>query len=344
MSLLDYWHPVSRSRDLRPDCATGIKLAGQSIALFRTGDGSLGAVEDMCVHRRMKLSLGKVRDRRLVCPYHGWSFTREGQGKSPSTPHMYACVKSYECTEVHGAIWLKGAGSTQKVPDLTMPAWKPVGVVFNKIKAPLELVIDNFSEVEHTVATHPHFGFDPDQASQAVVQIDSDEDSVTVRNQGPAKMPPLVTRLLAWVWPGDHFHSNYTFRFDPPRSSVTHFWTDPGTGCERMAKYHLFHYFVPEDEKNTQIVTFGFLSSKWPLFPQLGKHLGWFVRQKIASTVGEDAQILENLADDSTHMEGMKLSRFDRVLGMTRVRTRRIYYGETQTENPCTATIALQET
>lgn len=344
MSLLDYWHPVLRSRDLCLDCATGIKLAGRSIALFRTADGSLGAVEDKCVHRRMKLSLGKVRDRKLVCPYHGWSFTGEGQGKSPSTPHMYACITSYQCAELHGVIWLQGSGSGQQLPDLAMPGWTPVGVVFNKIKAPLELVIDNFSEVEHTVATHPHFGFDPDLASQAVVQIESDEDSITVHNEGPAKMPPLMTRMLAWVRPGDHFHSNYIFRFDPPRSSVTHYWTDPGTARERMAKYHLFHYFVPEDQKITQIVTFGFLSSKWSLFPQLGKRMGWFVRQKIGSTVGEDAVILENLADDSTHLEGMKLSRFDRVLGMTRLRTRRIYYGEKQTETPCTMSGALHET
>ena len=75
-------------------------------------------------------------------------------------------------------------------------------------------------------------------------------------------------------------------------------------------------------------MTFGFFQSRWPLFPQIGQCFSWFVRRKIRATVDEDALILENLADNSTNIEGMKLSRFDRVLGLTRERIRRIYYGE----------------
>ena len=64
-----------------------------------------------------------------------------------------------------------------------------------------------------------------------------------------------------------------------------------------MSKYHLFHYFVPEDEANTLVVTFGFFQSRWPLFPYYGPYLGRFIRRKIWTTVDEDARILENLAD-----------------------------------------------
>jgi phenylpropionate dioxygenase-like ring-hydroxylating dioxygenase large terminal subunit len=327
MSVLDHWHPVLKTSDLARGCVRGVKLSGYSIAVFRTMDGELGAIEDKCVHRRMKLSLGTIEDDRLVCRYHGWSFESNGQGRSPATPYMHACIASFDCGDANGAIWIKRPGTDQPLPRLAIEGWKAVGVVINRIKAPLQLVIDNFSEVEHTVAAHPDFGFDARTAGKVVVQMDLSDDSITVRNQGPAKMPPAGTRVLAWVRPGDQFHSNYTFRFDPPRSSVSHFWTNPATGLERMSKYHLFHYFVPEDEKNTQIVTFGFFQSRWPLFAHIGQHVGWFVRHKIEATVNEDALILENLADDSTHLDGMKLSRFDRVLGLTRERIQRIYYG-----------------
>jgi phenylpropionate dioxygenase-like ring-hydroxylating dioxygenase large terminal subunit len=327
MSGLDFWHPVLETSDVGRGCVKGIKLAGHSLAVFRAANGQLGAMEDRCVHRRMKLSAGKVEGDRLVCSYHGWSFTTDGQGRSPSTPYMHACVDSLECADAHGAIWIKRPGLAQPLPALGIEGWEPAGIVINRIQVPLELVIDNFSEVEHTVAAHPDFGFDATQAGKVALQIESGDDWVTVRNEGPAKMPPMTTRVMAFVRPGDQFHSNYTFRFDPPRSSVSHYWTSPA-GRERMSKYHLFHYFVPEDEANTLVVTFGFFQSRWPLFPHYGQYLGRFIRRKIRSTVDEDARILENLADRSTLLDGMKLSRFDRVLGMTRERIRRVYRGE----------------
>ena len=135
----------------------------------------------------------------------------------------------------------------------------------------------------------------------------------------------MVTRLLAWTWTGDAFHSDYTFRFDPPCSSVTHYWTNPRTGRERMAKYHLDHYFVPVDDRRSMVLTFGHRHSRWPVPRALTQRMSRFVRRKIKSTIDEDAWLLRNMADYETSLEGMKLSRFDRVLGLTRERMAAIY-------------------
>ena len=328
MSMLSFWHPVLVSGDLATGHVVGLKVAGRSLAMFRTDAGRVGAVDDQCAHRRMKLSFGKVEGGRLVCPYHGWSFGRGGDGESPSAPKMHACVVSYDCAETSGAIWVKARGSDQPLPKFAMDGWNFVGAVFNKVRAPLQLVIDNFSEIEHTVTTHPDFGIDRAQASQAILEIESAEDSVTVRNRGPAKMPPLDTRFAVRMRRGDLFHSNYTFRFDPPRSEVTHLWTDPQTGRERMLKYHVIHYFVPQDDTATTVVTFGFLSTKQPLSRFLRWPMAWFFRRKLRRTVEEDAFLLENLADKSSGLAGMKLSRFDPILALTRERLQRIYYGD----------------
>jgi len=327
MSRLDYWHPVLDSRELTAHRPAGIKLADCDIALFRAKNGRLGAIEDKCAHRRMKLSLGRVQRERLVCPYHGWSYDCTGQGESPSAPKLHACVTSYDAAESSGVIWVKSRDSQHALPSLAMDGWDFAGAVFDRVNAPIELVIDNFSEVEHTVTTHPDFGFDPTRAGEAKVEMQPAEDSVTVRNHGPAKMAPLDTRLAVGMRRGDHFHSDYALRFDPPRSSVTHWWTDPRTGRERMLKYHLFHYFVPEDEASTTIVTFGYLKIRWPLFRHFGPQMGWLFRRKVRRTVGEDAFLLENLADKSSGLAGMKLSRFDPILALTRERLQRIYYG-----------------
>jgi vanillate O-demethylase monooxygenase subunit len=227
---------------------------------------------------------------------------------------------------VGSAIWIKADANGENPPTLAMDGWKCVDPVFKRMRAPLELVIDNFSEIEHTVTMHPVFGFDPARAGEAVVELEARDDSITVRNRGPAKKPPLDTRFALALRRGDHFQSNYIFRFDPPRSSVTHLWTNPRTGQERMLKYHVVHYFVPEDEMTTIIVTFGFLKIRWPLFRHLGPQMGRMFRRKLRRTVEEDAFLLENLADKSPDLAGMKLSRFDPILGLTRERLRRIYY------------------
>ena len=327
MAMLDHWHPVLDSRALPAEGVAGVKVAGRTLVLFRGRDGELGAVDDQCAHRRMKLSLGKVQCGRLVCPYHGWSYDEEGRGESPSSTRIHARIESYACAEAAGAIWVRARGSERGLTAPIQDGWDFAGVDVSRIAAPLELVIDNFSEVEHTVTTHPHFGFDGTLAAQTVNQIESSEDAVSVRNHGPAKMPPFDTRIVVGIRRGDHFHSDYTFRFDPPRSSVTHWWTDPTSGRERMLKYHVCHYFVPQDAGATTIVTFGFLKMRWPLARLFVTPAGWLFRRKLRQTVAEDAFLVENLADQSTELAGMTLSRFDSVLAMTRERLRSIYCG-----------------
>lgn len=327
MSRLRYWHPVLVANDLPKDRPVGVRVAARDIVLFRTPGGRVGALEDKCVHRRLKLSVGKVINDKLRCAYHGWSYTPDGHGESPGTPKLYACAKSYACVESHGAIWVRERDADQPPPDLRRgyETWSFVGCVINPIDAPLALLLDNFAEVEHTVTVHPQFGIDIARAHEGVLELETTADGFSARNHGPSKPPPLATRLMVWTWAGDHFHSDYTFRFDPPRSSVTHYWTNPRAGIERMAKYHLYHYFVPVDGAHSMVVTFGHVHSRWPGLNWITQHMGWFVRKKIHSTIDEDAWLLKNLADYDTDIAGMKLSRFDRVLGLTRERLERIY-------------------
>jgi hypothetical protein len=91
-------------------------------------------------------------------------------------------------------------------------------------------------------------------------------------------------------------------------------------------KYHVVHYFVPEDATATTVISFGFLKIGWPVFRHFAGQMSWLFRRKLRQTVDEDAFLVENLADKSPDLAGMKLSRFDPILGLTRERLRRIYY------------------
>ncbi|MBL9026834.1 MAG: aromatic ring-hydroxylating dioxygenase subunit alpha [Myxococcales bacterium] len=72
------WTPVALSKDVR-DEPVGMKLAGTKLVLFRGQDGKVGALVDRCPHRGVALSLGKVKDGCLVCPFHGWRFDTSGR-------------------------------------------------------------------------------------------------------------------------------------------------------------------------------------------------------------------------------------------------------------------------
>ena len=53
----------------------------------------------------------------------------------------------------------------------------------------------------------------------------------------------------------------------------------------------------------------------------------WLIRRKLDHEIRLDVRILEGLADKRSDIEGMKLSRFDRVLGLNRERIEKIYRG-----------------
>src|SRR5262249_5727728 len=149
MAAIDHWHPVLGSNTLRHQ-PVGIQLAGHSIVLFRTDQGRIGALEDRCPHRRMRLSCGVVVNQRLQCRYHGWTFGANGHGESPGTPKLHASAKAYDARERFGAIWVKSHDSAPLFPRFDIDGYYHLCTLFHKAPAPLELVVDNFCEIEHT--------------------------------------------------------------------------------------------------------------------------------------------------------------------------------------------------
>lgn len=54
-------------------------LLNEPVAVVRGEDGAIRALSNVCRHRAMPVLLGKGRARRLVCPYHSWTYDTAGQ-------------------------------------------------------------------------------------------------------------------------------------------------------------------------------------------------------------------------------------------------------------------------
>ncbi|MFO0677533.1 MAG: aromatic ring-hydroxylating dioxygenase subunit alpha [Polyangiaceae bacterium] len=78
------WTPVAFGAHLRKDEARRVVVAGTELVLFRDESGTARALLDRCPHRGVALSLGTVRDGRIECPFHGWTF--DGQGRACHVP------------------------------------------------------------------------------------------------------------------------------------------------------------------------------------------------------------------------------------------------------------------
>lgn len=327
MGMLDHWQPVLLARRLGRE-PVGVVVANTPVAVFRTAAGRVAAISDVCPHRRLKLSVGTVVGDRIQCKYHGWTFDACGNGESPATPKMTACTASFDAHEEHGLVWIKSRDSAPVFPTVEAPGFFPICTLEHLVPAPLELSVDNFNEIEHSATVHDTFGYDLDRLHEVKVQFETSDDAVTVMNAGPTKtLNPAFARLLG-IRKGDTFHDHWTTRFSPVHSVFDHWWTSPDGTREAMVRWRLYIFFVPQDDKTTRVFSVTFAKSRYP-GPAGGLRLfRWLLRREIDREVRSDVSMLHHMADYGTGIEGLKLSRFDKVLGLNRERIARIYRGE----------------
>ncbi|MBC6439420.1 MAG: Rieske 2Fe-2S domain-containing protein [Rhodospirillales bacterium] len=74
------WLCAGRAESIpRPGDYLTYRIGAQPIIVMRQKDGSLKAMSNVCRHRMMKLLNGQGSCRRIVCPYHAWTYDIDGQ-------------------------------------------------------------------------------------------------------------------------------------------------------------------------------------------------------------------------------------------------------------------------
>ena len=77
--MAESFHPVARVSDIPKKQCRSFRVAGSEVMVAHTTDGFY-AVEDLCTHAEAKLSQGRLKGCRIVCPLHGAAFDlRDGQ-------------------------------------------------------------------------------------------------------------------------------------------------------------------------------------------------------------------------------------------------------------------------
>jgi phthalate 4,5-dioxygenase len=83
-----YWHPVAIATDLSDENPVKfVRILGEDLVLFQSKKGELGLLQDRCSHRGASLSYGRVEERGIACPYHGWLYDAKGNClETPAEP------------------------------------------------------------------------------------------------------------------------------------------------------------------------------------------------------------------------------------------------------------------
>lgn len=323
---LSHWHPILRLAELgaRPKA---VMLHGRELVLFRTR-GGVGALGNTCPHRRARLSDGWLEDDKIVCAYHGFCFTKEGAGHSSGTPSMRLAADRYDVAEAWGLIWVRAHdGTSPPLPGLERDGFRHVGTLVHDVDCPLEPLVDNFSEVEHTPTTHALFGYRRDALAELKVQVELTPDTVRVTNEGPQKPLPRLLERMFGLEPGDTFIDDWVVHFSPVHIIYEQWWRG-SDGTPRPDRLHLGVFFVPIDRDETRLVTVLF-SNRAP--SPLDVVVLPLLRAIVDREVKLDRRLCERLADTSADLRGTRLGRFDAPLRELRKRIEAIYRGGRRT-------------
>jgi nitrite reductase (NADH) small subunit len=71
------WVAIGTLDDIPLRGARCVKNGDMTIAIFRTADNKVFAIEDKCPHKNGPLSQGIVHDGCVTCPLHNWVISLE---------------------------------------------------------------------------------------------------------------------------------------------------------------------------------------------------------------------------------------------------------------------------
>jgi nitrite reductase (NADH) small subunit len=89
------WRDIGAEADIPLRGCRKVATPQGDVAVFRTGDGRVFALRDLCPHKKGPLSQGIVHGHAVTCPLHGWVIdlasgkptgADAGKGCSPTVP------------------------------------------------------------------------------------------------------------------------------------------------------------------------------------------------------------------------------------------------------------------
>jgi nitrite reductase (NADH) small subunit len=105
---MNEWIRIAGLEDIPRLGARVVRTANGDIALFRTEDDQVFAVNDRCPHKGGPLSQGIVAGNTVTCPLHGWKIQLDsGEAVAPDV----GCVGRHGVKVEGGVVYLAASAA-----------------------------------------------------------------------------------------------------------------------------------------------------------------------------------------------------------------------------------------
>ena len=97
------WVAILEVGDIPKLGARVVRHGSLDIAVFRTADDEIFALEDRCPHKGGPLSQGIVHGKKVACPMHNWNIELDsGCAVAPDQ----GCAREFPVKVEDGRVWL----------------------------------------------------------------------------------------------------------------------------------------------------------------------------------------------------------------------------------------------
>ena len=97
------WIEIGALSDIPVLGSRVVRTAGGDIAVFRTGDDEVFALDDRCPHKGGPLSQGIVHNKRVTCPLHNFVIElKSGTAVAPDE----GCTRAHPIKVENNTVWL----------------------------------------------------------------------------------------------------------------------------------------------------------------------------------------------------------------------------------------------
>ena len=236
LGLRNYWYPAIAAARVGTKHPVQVSMLGEDLCLFRTADGDVAAIQDVCPHRGARLSEGTCHWQGTVaCPYHGWVYDRHGTNVAvlAEGPDSTVCGQRGTEAKVYPVRVLKGVvftwiGENEPAPieeDVPAEFFDPAVVMYandqiywdTNWEVALENSMDahvNYLHRDHLqsmLASPVHMA--RGAAGAKITYTGNGFKSAVEPPTGP--LPPQDHYPNGWVWPKTRYRRYWAWLFRP---------------------------------------------------------------------------------------------------------------------------------
>lgn len=269
MFIRDAWYVAAWDRDLGNQ-PVPITLLGEDVVLYRQVDGRAAALEDACAHRKLPLSMGRIKGNHIECGYHGLQFNAAGECVhipcSERIPRN-ARVRSYPIELRYGLLWIwMGRPDAADPQDIIQVAhWNEAGWGATSgdsmmVAANYLLVTDNLLDPSHVAWVHPSSFGDAACESTPVEVVATATGVYASRWMYSTEVAPLYRQFVRFAGPCDRLQ-HYEVRF-PSHALVKAVFVPAGSGLSESSHHESvfimdsYNFLTPVDETRTRYFWF----------------------------------------------------------------------------------------